>query len=354
MYKTSILTIIFILTIIGCSNKKINKEYISDHYKDGVFINPELENIKKEKKGFLFFIKMMWNKPDNTKPSSKIPVINLTKKDLINLENNSVIRLGHSTILLKIDNRFILTDPMFSKRASPVFFIGPKKFHKNPIEIEELPFIDIVIISHNHYDHLDKSSIKKLKSKVGMFYTTLGLKEKLMDFGVDANKIVELDWWDKITNQSIKIIATPSQHFSARTLFDRNKTLWASWVIKSKDVSIFFGSDGGYFSGFKKIGEKFGPFDMAFLEVGAYNTKWKNMHMMPEKSVQTNIDLKSKIMFPIHNGSFELSNHSWKEPFERVDKEALKKNINIMYPKMGEAISLLYYQKTAKWWETLE
>lgn len=213
-----------------------------------------------------------------------------------------------------------------------------------------MPFIDIVIISHNHYDHLDVPSIKELKDKVGHFFTTLGVKQKLLNLGINTMKICELDWWQSCVTNSIKITATPAQHFSGRGLFDRNKTLWASWVISSKSANIYFSADSGYFDTFKEIGEKYGPFDMTFLEAGAYNKAWKEVHMMPYETVQAHIDLKGNILFPIHNSSFKLSIHPWNEPLIKVSKEAKKQNIQLCHPKMGEYIYLLEPKKSEKWW----
>lgn len=246
--------------------------------------------------------------------------------------------------------KYILTDPVFSQTITLFPFIAPKRFHELPIEMEDLPFIDLVIISHNHYDHLDEPSIKKLKDKVGYFFTTIGVKQKLIDLKIDTLKVCELDWWQSCTINNIKISATPSQHFSGRNLFDRNKTLWASFVITSSNTNIFFSADTGYFDTFKKIGEKYGPFDMTFLEVGAYNERWKTVHMIPNETVQSNIDLKGKVLFPIHNSSFKLSLHSRNEPLKRVVNEALKQSVQITHPKIGEVILIHEVKKTTKWW----
>jgi len=296
---------------------------------------------------------MIKNKSKNAKPKGKqvIPVNYLSKKDIESLDDYSVIRMGHSTLLFKIENQYILTDPVFSNRASPFSFMGPKRFHDAPIVIEELPFIDSVIISHDHYDHLDKQSIKKLKDKVGTFYTTLEVGQHLMKFGVSRRKIIELDWWQSFQKNGIEFVCTPAQHFSGRTLLDRDKTLWSSWVIKTEKVKLYFGADSGYFDGFKEISFNHGPFDMTFLEVGAYNEKWRDIHMMPQDSIQAHEDLKGKVLFPIHNGTFDLSLHSWNEPFDKVDELAQQKAIDIRFPIMGESISLLNYTHTKKWWK---
>lgn len=329
---------------------KINKD-LTQHYDGNKFKNHEVEY----KSDFADFASNVWtfitDKTENKIPSKdEIPVVKLKKEDLLQIPDNSVVRIAHSTLLFKMDGKFILTDPVFSEKITPFPFFGPKRFHDLPITIEELPFIDMVIISHNHYDHLDEESLIKLKNKVGHFYTTLGIKKKLIDLGLDTMKICELDWWQSCTFKTITVSATPAQHYSGRGLFDKNKTLWASWVIKSSNANIYFSADSGYFDTFKKIGEKYGPFDMTFVEAGAYNERWKEIHMMPEQTVQAHKDLKGKILFPVHNGSFNLALHPWNEPFEKIVEEGKKEGIKITHPKMGELIPLLQYKETQNWW----
>lgn len=337
----------------GCAkNTEYANKGLSQHYDGEKFRNHEVEY----KSDFLDFTSNVWtfitDKTENKMASKdEIPVVKLSKEDILNMPDNSVVRIVHSTLLLKMDGKLILTDPVFSEKISPFPFFGPERFHELPVTIDELPFIDYVIISHNHYDHLDEASLKQLKDKVGHFYTTLGVKQKLLDIGIDTMKVCELDWWQSCTNKTIRITATPAQHFSGRGLFDRDETLWASWTIKSSNANIYFSGDTGYFNTFKKISEKYGPFDMAFLEAGAYNESWKQIHMMPEQTVQANIDLNSKILFPIHNSTFNLSIHPWDEPLNRVSKIAKEKNVNAVYPKFGEIIPILKYKQTHKWWE---
>ncbi len=315
--------------------------------------NSDIEYKVKFKEGLSLIFSMIKEKSKESKPKSskEIPVINLSKKKLLDLEDYSVVRFGHSTLLFKIENEFILTDPVFSQRASPFSFLGPKRFHESPIQIEELPNIKSVIISHDHYDHLDKQSIIKLKDKVETFYTTLEVGNHLLRFGIPRRKIVELDWWQSKKENSIEFVCTPAQHFSGRGLFDKDSTLWSSWVIKAPKGKFYFGADGGYFKGFKEIAFNHGPFDMTFLEVGAYNSKWKDIHMMPEDGIQAHEDLKGKVLFPIHNGTFDLSLHAWYEPFNRISNLARLKDVDIRFPKMGEAISLLEFNPTSRWWQ---
>ena len=278
----------------------------------------------------------------NTVPKKAVPLEIVTPTLLKNLpsDRTSVIRLGHSTILIKIENKLWLIDPVFAKRASPFSFMGPKRFHQPPIDVENLPAIEGVIISHNHYDHMDEYSIKKLRDKVEHFVMPLGNAAQIESWGVDASQITELDWWQSFSLDGIEIVATPAQHFSGRGFGDRNKTLWSSWVIKSDRSSIFYSGDSGYFYGFKAIGEKYGPFDLTMIETGAYDDDWSEVHMSPLQSSMAHKDLKGRKMLPVHNGTFDLAFHSWTDPFEQLVEIANKDWIDLLTPKMGQVVTL--------------
>ncbi|MBU2883430.1 MBL fold metallo-hydrolase [Psychrosphaera sp. B3R10] len=299
--------------------------------------------------------KAFWN--DDRKyatPKEAIPMAKLTTEMLTSSHEDAVFKLGHSSVLLRIDGEFILFDPVFSERAFPVQWMGPKRFHQAPISIDDLPHITAVVISHDHYDHLDKNAIKQLASKVDRFITPLKVGQHLTDWGVDSQKIIELDWWQQTNVKGVNVVATPSQHFSGRTLTDRDETLWASWVIQGWENKVFFSGDSGYFSGFKTIGEKFGPFDVTLIETGAYNKLWSEIHMMPEQSLQAHIDLNGKVMIPIHNGTFDLSLHDWFAPLESIFQLASDNDVRLATPIFGEAL-LINNAKTSKqpattWW----
>lgn len=257
--------------------------------------------------------------------------------------------LGHSSILINIDGYLILTDPLFVRRAT---ILGPVKFHKDiPLQAESIPMLDLVIISHNHLDHLNAYTVKRIKDKVKLFCVPLGVGDNLKKWGIDKEKITEFDWWDEITlDNKLTIAATPAQHFSGRKATDRDKTLWASWVIKTSSHQIFFSGDSGYLLSFKDIGAKYGPFDVTFMECGAYNERWHHIHMYPEESLQAHLDLKGKVIHPIHWGTFNLSLHSWYEPVERLIIEAGKHNIITAIPHIGEIINYGNELPKDKWW----
>lgn len=335
----------------GCVQKRMMPA--STHYKDGKFYNEK----KIHKFSFMEGLEVMWFALTNKHKASvakegEVPVQTLSKTSLLALEDNSVVRLGHSTLLFKIEGGFWITDPVFSERASPFSWVGPKRFHKPPISLEELPALEGVIISHNHYDHLDEASIQALAAKTKQFYVPLGVLDNLESFGIQAQQVTELDWWQEKQVGKLHLIATPAQHFSGRGLFDGDETSWNSWVLKTDDVKLFFSGDTGYFAGFKEIGKKYGPFDMSFMETGAYSVKWSEVHMLPKESVQAHLDVGAKYMFPIHNGTFDLSVHSWYEPFEAVSEAARTQAVQVCIPKMGESISLVGAYKTQKWWKS--
>lgn len=296
---------------------------------------------------------VLFRKSSHSVPKVTIPVLPITQEQLIAAPDGSLYRLGHSTVLLKLRGKFFITDPVFSLRASPFAWFGPKRFHAPPISLHDLPPIEAVILSHNHYDHLDRAAVQALALKTQVFLTPLGVGDTLIKWGIEAAKIRQFNWWQGCEHAGIQFTATPAQHFSGRHLNDGNATLWASWVIIDNNMRIFFSGDSGYFAGFKTIGERFGPFDITLMETGAYNTSWAYVHMHPEQTLQAHKDLNGHTLLPIHNGTFDLSLHAWYEPFERINALANASSIPLCTPKMGEQVLLQNIQATLRWWQPL-
>ncbi|AUT62461.1 MBL fold metallo-hydrolase [Paraburkholderia terrae] len=299
-------------------------------------------------------LRIVWNvllnKPRGTEPSGALPVDPLTPADLDAAPDRSLFRLGHSTMLLKLRGQFWLTDPVFAERASPFKRMGPKRFHAPPIAREALPPLRGVILSHDHYDHLDRETVLALAETTGVFLTPLGVGDRLIEWGVDASKVRQFDWWQGVEIDGVQLTATPAQHFSGRSLFDGNSTLWASWVIVDDDLRVFFSGDTGYFDGFKAIGERLGPFDVTLMETGAYDAQWPYVHMQPDDTVQAHVDLRGRWLVPIHNGTFDLAMHRWQEPFERVVGLAAARGIALSTPRMGERVDLAAPHRGERWW----
>lgn len=309
-----------------------------ENYDDGRFRNQILTemNIKLGK-----MIRLMVNPPPLRSPQETIIPKEIDSLNIVNYQS-AVPRLtwfGHSAFLLEINGKAILIDPMFGEHAAPFSFAGPKRYSSGlPIPVEELPQIDAIIFSHDHYDHLDHGSILQLKDKTIKFYAPLGLGSHLRKWGVAAEKIEELNWWDETTLANISLVCAPARHFSGRALFDRNQSLWCSWIIKTDSTKIYFSGDGGYGPHFKEIGNRYGPFDLSMMECGQYNEMWEAIHMMPEETVQAALDVKSKLLLPIHWGAFTLAYHQWTDPIERAVKAAAEKNMAITTPAIGESM----------------
>jgi len=350
-----------IFSVLGAGVYMINQQLFSSHDSNSAnamadkvsqssqFNGTKFENIGQieTNPAIVPMLKMyLFEKEKPAMPATPIDVKPITKEQLVSLKNDYreqgmvFFRLGHSTLLILLDGEFWLTDPVFSKRASPFSFMGPKRFHETPIDIDELPPIKGVLLSHNHYDHLDKKAIKQLVDKVEHFYTPLGVGEDLIKWGVARENITQLDWWEGVKINSVSLTSTPAQHFSGRALTDKNKTLWSSWAVKGEQGSFFFSGDSGYFDQFKAIGEKLGPFDISFMETGAYNKMWSEIHMQPSESAQAHIDVNARYLVPIHNGTFDLSLHTWTDPLEQISALARDKDINLLTPEMGEAVHL--------------
>jgi len=292
-----------------------------------------------------------------TSPTGEVPIA--SPADVWKTAPSSGLRLtwmGHSTVLIEIDGATVLTDPIWSDRASPSTAVGPHRFHPPPVSLADMPTPDAVVISHDHYDHLDHPTIVALAERGVPFYVPLGVGSHLAAWGVPAPQIIELDWWGRaqVPGTRVVVVATPAQHFSGRSLTDRNKTLWASWAVRGPSHRVYFGGDTGLFDGFAEIGRREGPFDATLMPVGAYNDAWRAIHMDPEEAMEAHRMVRGGVLLPIHWGTFSLAPHDWREPAERTLTAAAERGIVAITPRAGSPIEPTVEAKTAPWWRLVD
>lgn len=322
----------------------------SPQYRERAFHNPVRPRQPSTREMPGLWWRFMFGKSDRTVPPAALPIRRITRAELDAAADGTLYRIGHSTVLLKLEGGYWITDPVFSERASPVQWAGPRRFHAPAIALADLPPLAGVILSHDHYDHLDKASIRTLATRAERFITPLGVGDLLARWGVPKERITQLDWWQSVRAGGLQLTATPAQHFSGRAPFRTNPTLWASWVIETPLQRIFFSGDTGYFAGFREIGERFGPFDLTLLECGAYDPLWEGVHMLPEQSVQAHLDLRGRWMMPIHNGTFDLAFHDWDAPMEAVSGIASARGVAVSTPMIGEPVSIAAPPPFTPWW----
>lgn len=331
---------------------KLGKIRKSANYKNGQFQNLAETKMMVEGVSYFTLIKSILNKPPNLEPQFTLPSVKTSLTD-IQIAEPVIIWFGHSSYLIRILEKNILVDPIFSERTSPFQFIGAKNYKGTDVfKAEDFPEIDVLILTHDHYDHLDYKGLVSLRPKIKKIYTALGVGSHLENWRFPSEMIQEYDWWESHEILSgFELTSVPSRHFSGR-LFSRNKTLWSAFILKAGGYNIFIGSDSGYGPHFKEIGRKFGPFDIALLENGQYNWMWPNIHMMPEETVQAAIDLDTKVLMPVHWGKFTLSVHPWDEPIKRLSLRAKELNVKITTPMIGEPVILGISYPEKRWWET--
>jgi len=264
--------------------------------------------------------------------------------------------LGHSTVLIEIDGLCVLTDPVWGLRASPSQWAGPKRFQPVPVAIRSLPPLDAVVISHDHYDHLDYTSIRALAQRDVPFVTSLGVGAHLEAWGVPAHRITELDWWEsyQLPQADLTVTAAPSQHFSGRGLRSRNSTLWSSMVIRSRRHGVFFSGDTGLTTEYAAIRKRLGPFDLVMLEVGAFHPAWGHIHLGPENALEAWALLGKSAFLPVHWGTFSLAMHAWDEPAETLLSLGLKRGAQLVMPRLGEPVEPAQVERVSPWWRPVE
>jgi L-ascorbate metabolism protein UlaG (beta-lactamase superfamily) len=352
-----VVVIILIITILFFNmptfgkkpkGQRLQRIQQASNYKEGAFQNQSFTPSLTGDASMMTVMKdFFFGKHDRKIPSMPMPVIKRDLKEPPFSAEPQITWFGHSSYLLQIAGTNILVDPVFSQRTSPVQFAGSKAFEGTDIyDVEDLPPIDILLITHNHYDHLDYLTVLKLKESVGVIVTSLGVGADLERWGVSSDKIKELNWWESV------FTATPGRHFSGRN-FKRNETLWSSFVLEMAGQRLFLGGDSGYDKHFEEIGKHFGFFNLAILECGQYNAFWANIHMMPEETAQAAIDLNAKTLLPVHWGKFSLATHAWDDSIKRVVKAAEKLHLNIITPMIGEKVVLSNPPQINAWWEQI-
>ncbi|MGI9532616.1 MBL fold metallo-hydrolase [Lutimonas sp.] len=336
----------------GKLEKKEKKELSkSPQWKNGKFINASKTIMEMNLLSLPGFISERAKGKDTREPKNPIEIKRSQLKAAVKGEKPSFIWFGHSVLLMQMEGVTMLIDPMFGEDASPIGPWRTKRFSENSLQlIEDLPQLDIVLLTHDHYDHLDFKSIRLLKSKVDLFLVPLGVARHLIRWGVEKSMIVELDWWQEVRYFNIDFIFTPSRHFSGRGVADRAKSLWGGYVLRSENHTMYWSGDSGYDTHFKEIGAKLGPFDWGFIECGQYNQRWHQIHMYPEEAVKAALDAGVQQAIPVHWGAFSLALHSWTDPIERFAAEANKRGQKFMSPEPGEMVSL-GEEKSSEWWK---
>lgn len=324
----------------------------SENWYDGSFQNLEPTSLSASLRDFPRIIYKQLSNRQAQYPERPLEVLSFDlEKFQSNPDQNKFIWYGHSAILMNLHGKTVMIDPMLGPDTTPIAPMPTKRFSENTIElITDFPTIDLVLITHDHYDHLDFDSIKQLISKTKQYFVAMGVKRHLVNWGVDPDLVTELDWWDSRELDDLKITFTPTRHFSGRGITDRQKTLWGGWVLDTPTDNIWFSGDGGYGQHFKEVGKRLGPFDFAMMECGQYNEDWRPIHLFPDESVQAALDAGVKKAMPVHWGGFALSyQHTWSQPPEDFVAAAKAKGLDFFLPKIGEIFEVGEARREM-WW----
>ncbi|WP_193044171.1 MBL fold metallo-hydrolase [Mycolicibacterium baixiangningiae] len=326
----------------------------SPNYRDGAFVNREpaaTMSLDAEQRRLL--MRELVTRRDGSRPAGPIPIVTPTSTDG-EAAGLAAYWHGHSSALIEVDGYRVLTDPIWSDRCSPSRAVGPQRLHEPPLPLEQLPAVDAVLISHDHYDHLDIDTILGLaRTQRAPFCVPLGVGAHLRKWGISEERIVELDWNESHRIGDLRLVCTPARHFSGR-LFTRNTTLWSSWAISGPQHRVFFGGDTGYTTAFAEIGSEYGPFDLTLLPVGAYHPAWPDIHMNPEEAVRAHRDMTDAgggVLLPVHWGTFRLAPHPWAEPVERLLAAAGSADVRVVVPKPGQRVERGASPPLEPWWQ---
>ena len=345
------IVIIALFAIIALRNigKVADNDYTKlSYYKNGRFVSPKssIHTFKREIPNTKFSFFSLFFKSKNA-PKDKLPTVKPTFAEVPS--DFAIFWLGHSNTIIELDGKRIIIDPVFDN-AAPIPFVV-HRYIDSPVKRNNLPHIDYVVLTHNHYDHLERKTMKKLKNS--KFIVPLGVANALIGWGIEKENIIELGWEDNFTENTLSFTLLPTIHFSGRNFKDWNRSLWGSYVIKSKNKNIFWGGDGGYGKHFVEYTQKYAPFDLVALEIDAWNENWADIHIFPDETMKVMKDLKSKYLLPIHWAVFDLAMHPWKESINYVVDEAKKNNIKLITPKIGEKVDNENFKTfiNNNWWK---
>jgi L-ascorbate metabolism protein UlaG (beta-lactamase superfamily) len=334
----------------AASGERLARMQRSPNYRGGRFVNPQpLQN------DFWGMLGGLWHVSEHVSPSGPPDRARLDP-DTFKTAPPSGLRVtwfGHSSILIEIDGKRVLTDPMWSERASPISWLGPKRWYPPALELRDLPALDAVVISHDHYDHLDYQTIRALDARGTRFVVPLGVGAHLEYWGVPAARIVELDWWEKTELGELGIVATPARHASGRFLTDKDATLWAGYAFVGPRHRAYYSGDTGSFPALGEIGERLGPFDVTLIEAGQYHRSWPDWHIGPEQAVRAHELVRGKVMLPVHWALLGLAYHGWTEPIERTVLAAGKQRAQLLTPRPGQAVEPTQFAQSSRWWPDL-
>ncbi len=326
----------------------------SPSFRDGVFRNAVPTTVMA--KGSFFSTLRSWLHKQGSRPPGPLPSVPVSRSAFADPPGDDVrvCWFGHSSVLVEIEGARVLFDPVWAARSSPSRLVGPARFQPAPLPLAELPALDAVAISHDHYDHLDRDAIQQLarRDPALPFLVPLGVGAHLERWGIAPSRIHELDWWEErpLAAGKLRLIAAPARHFSGRGPFDRNRTLWVSWVLLGRARRVYFGGDGGPYGLFAELGRRFGPFDLTMLEIGAYHPNWGAIHLGPAAALVAHAELRGRHLLPIHWGAFDLGLHPWEEPIETLLARAAPAGATLLLPRLGEVVALGRAPAPRRWW----
>jgi L-ascorbate metabolism protein UlaG (beta-lactamase superfamily) len=333
---------------------RLERAKANPQYRDGRFVNVQPE-AKTTPADLGAYAVRQFSGSEVRVPPAPLPVVQVDPAALAAAPSPGGLRafwIGHASTYVEIDGVRVLLDPVFAERVSPVP-VGPTRFHPPPIALAALPPIDAVLVSHDHYDHLDMATVQHLAGRGTRFFVPLGIGAHLERWGVPAAQVEEMEWWQRRSWRGLDIVCTPTRHYSGRGLGDRSATLWSSWSVLGPRHRFFYSGDTGYSTHFKEIGDRLGPFDIAFVKIGAYGpgAAWTDIHMPPEQAVQAHRDVRARRLFPVHWSTFNLAYHDWDEPIRRTAAAARRTGVELVTPRLGEWVDADRAFASTPWWE---